>query len=348
MANQSNQCIMYTMNIGNHATDERVFIIAEIGANHEGDIKRAKNLMQLAKESGADAVKFQTYHPTRLVHAMDTDRRRHFQKLALSESEFKDLAQYASTNDILFFSTPFDLESVDLLINLGVPAIKIASGDITYWPLIQKIADSGLPIILSTGVSDFTEIKSVTDRLFHYCPAINDRIGILHCVSMYPTPPAQAHLGDIHHLKTLFPTIDVGYSCHVTGNVACLAAVAMGARIIEKHFTDDHNFSSFRDHQLSATPSEFRDLVDQVRQLELMMGTSDTTTVGHETFHLFRRSVAARIPIPIGTEITREMLTCLRPEIGIPALDFDTIIGKKTTQTLDAGEIISPTSVQLS
>lgn len=267
------------MNIGSFDLAKRVFIIAEGGNCHEGSFERAAEMVKVAKKAGTDAIKFQTIVPEKLVSADQTERMARLKKFQLTQDQFKQLAKVAEKEGIVFLSTPFDTESAKFLNNL-VPAFKIASGDITFTPLLETVASFGKPILLSTGGSSMADIKQALQTIG------NTPVCLLHCVLSYPTTSEQANLQRINLLKQF--DRPVGYSDHTLGLAASLAAVAMGARVIEKHFTLDKQLSDYRDHQLSADPGELTELVQQIRELEKMLGE-----VGQETSPVEQSVVAA-------------------------------------------------------
>lgn len=248
---------------------DKVFIIAEAGNCHEGSISRAKEMIIAAKEVGADAIKFQTIIPEKLVSADQTERLARLKKFQLSQDQFRELTETAQQQEIIFLSTPFDIESAKFLNDL-VPMFKIASGDVKFIPLLQTVAEFSKPVLLSTGGSTLQEIKQALDILGKV------RVCLLHCVLSYPAPLDQANLQRIHLLQELSSW--VGYSDHTLGIEAAVTSVAMGATVIEKHFTLDKNLSDFRDHQLSANPVEFAELVRRIRQLEIMIGETGQET----------------------------------------------------------------------
>lgn len=241
----------------------KVLIIAEAGNCHEGDVGRAKEMIHQAREAGADAIKFQTIVPERLVSADQAKRLAQLRQRQLSYDQFAALAREAEQAGIIFLSTPFDVESAFFL-NQLVPAFKVASADITFFPLLEAVAQFGKPVLFSTGGSTMTEVVN-SMAYFKEVP-----VCMLHCVIGYPTPLDQANLQRIHLLKTLNPW--VGWSDHTLGLAASTAAVAMGARVVEKHFTLDKNLSDFRDHQMAANPLELAELVQRIREVETMMG----------------------------------------------------------------------------
>lgn len=253
----------------------RIFIVAEIGGNPEGDLGLAKRMIKEAAKTGVDAVKFQTYKAEKLVRKSEGWATKRFTKLAFTEDQFIELAGIARGLGIHFMSTPFDLDAVDFL-DAYVPAFKIASGDITFLQMIQKIAGKNKPIMLSTGASNIDEIRRAIDVIGKTNPDLfkKNRVTVLHCVCSYPTPPSEANLLSIPFLADILG-VPVGYSDHTQGTTACLAAAALGASIIEKHFDLEGNEDAFEggiygkgDHVLSARPRDMKNLVSNIRKIE--------------------------------------------------------------------------------
>ncbi|MCK4304166.1 MAG: N-acetylneuraminate synthase family protein, partial [Candidatus Eisenbacteria sp.] len=259
------------MRIGNHDTDQRVLIIAEIGNNHEGQYGLAEEMIERAARAGADAVKFQTIVPERLVSPRQAERIAQLKRFQLSDEDFTGLSQVARRAGVLFISTPFDLGSVATLEPL-VAAYKVSSGDNNFIPLLDRICRTGKPILLSAGLTDWVEIKRSCGHIRDQwrTRGIDPGLGVLHCVSAYPVPPAEANLAVIGRLRELGVT--TGYSDHTLGIEAAVLSVAAGARIVEEHFTVDKNYSSFHDHQLSADPADMQELVRRVREVETFLG----------------------------------------------------------------------------
>ena len=257
------------MKIGHLDTSERVVIVAEIGVNHEGDIDVAHELVGRAADAGADAVKFQVYRTESYVDPDDTERFERMKRFELRFGEFTRLANDAHSLGLAFIATPFDLESADLCIEI-CDAVKIASKDIDLWPLLERVADSDRPMIVSTGMCDLERVR----RTVEWINARRDEdlgLAVLHCVSSYPVPARQAELRAISLLACM-SCCEVGYSDHTQNSMAPTLAVALGARIIEKHFTLDRAYSDFRDHRISANPGEMTKLVQRIRQAEAMLG----------------------------------------------------------------------------
>lgn len=256
--------IMEKIKIGDRyvGKGEPTFIIAEGGLNHNGDIDIGKELVKEAKKCGADAIKFQSYHTEDFI-SKKSEYYELFKSLELSEEEFYELKEYAEKIGIMFISTPLDLKYVDILNKMNVPAFKIASGDLTFYPLLEKVAKTGKPVILSTGMSDIGEIWEAVKVLENN--GCRDII-LLHCISSYPTPYEDVNLNAIKTLKSIF-NIPVGYSDHTLGILAPVVSVALGADVIEKHFTLDKNMEG-PDHALSADPEEFKEMVNNIRLVE--------------------------------------------------------------------------------
>lgn len=332
------------MRILHHNTDDRVFIVAEIGNNHEGSRQLAEELIGRAAEAGADAVKFQTIVPERLVASSETARIAQLARLCLPVDSFAHLADVAAHAGTVFISTPFDLASVAAL-NAFVPAFKIASGDHTCPPLLRAVAATGKPMICSTGCGTIDTVRAAKRCIEAVWAARGMRsdLALLHCVSSYPVPAEQANLRGIATLVREFPDCTIGYSDHTLGIDAAVAAVAVGARIIEKHFTIAHDYSDFRDHQLSANPAELADLVRHVRTLEGMLGTGEKVVQEQEVAvaKTVQRSLAALHDLSAGCVLTADDLTFLRPATGIPASAFDAMLGRRVMCDVRAGTLLA-------
>ncbi|MDO8463198.1 MAG: N-acetylneuraminate synthase family protein [bacterium] len=337
------------MMIGHHNTASRVFVIAEIGNNHEGSRALAEDLIGRAALAGVDAVKFQTIVPERLVARTDERRLAQLRRFQLSYDDFRHLATVAQRAGVLFLSTPFDCESAAFLDAL-VPAYKVASGDLTFLPMIEVIAHTGKPVIFSTGAATVDEIRVAVAHVQGAWAArgVSGDHALLHCVASYPVPPGQANLGAISTLREQFPHSTIGYSDHTMGNDAAVAAVAIGARIVEKHFTLAHDYSDFRDHQLSATPDEIRVLVERIRAVELMMGSGvkvpqPCEEVGRSAF---RRAVVAAEDLPEGIVLSAAHLTWVRPAGPFAPGQELGIIGKRLRRAVVAGTVLDPQCIE--
>jgi sialic acid synthase SpsE len=334
--------------IGDFDTSRQVFVIAEIGNNHEGDFATAREMVRSAAEAGADAVKFQTFVPERFVSSSDPARLERLRGFQLSYAQFEQLAALASDVGVIFFSTPLDIESARFLNGIQ-PVFKIASGDNTFFPLIEEVAAFGKPLIISTGLATIPLLTRIRDDVHAIWRdrAIEQELAFLHCVASYPVPPEQAAIGAIRVLESTFPDCVIGYSDHTLGIDTSLYAVAAGARIIEKHFTLDKNHSDFRDHQLSAEPEELRRLVQGIRALTLTIGEADKSPQPCEDDLRVaaRRSIAAARDITQGSVLVADDLTWLRPGSGLPPGDEHKLLGRATARPLNAGELIHMTDL---
>lgn len=320
------------MRIGKLNLNKKVMVIAEIGNNHEGSFQLAKKLIKLAADSGADAVKFQTFIAEEYIsHNLDNERFKKIKKYQLSHEKFKKLKKYASTKNLIFLSTPFDISSAKYL-NKIIPAFKISSGDINFFPMIEFISKTKKPIILSTGISSFQQIKDTLKYIQKFRRL--DNVALLHCMSLYPTPIDNANLNTIHMLKEISKY--VGYSDHTLGIDACNAAVAMGARIIEKHFTIDNSYSDFRDHKISSDPSEFNKLIKSIRLTEKLISINNTKKILN--FKNIQRSIVSRYDLEIGTIISNKHLAWVRPGTGIRPGNESSILGKKLIKKITKGD----------
>jgi len=335
------------MKIGPIDLDREVLLVAEIGNNHEGDIGRAEELVHRAAESGAQAVKFQTIVPERLVSARDAARIDRLRRFAFSYDQFGRLAETARRAGVMFLSTPFDVESVGHLDPL-VPAFKIASGDNDFVTLLEVVAATGKPILLSTGMASLDDVRRA-------CATIEavwrKRVGapgmvLLHCVSSYPAPPESANLLAIRTLERAMG-YPVGYSDHTLGIDAALLAVALGARVVEKHFTLSKTQSAFRDHQLSAEPAELAELVRRIRDVRAMLGDGLKVVLPVEeaVAKAARRSIVAKRALPAGHIIALDDLDWLRPGGGLPPGREAALVGRALRRAVAAGDMITPEAV---
>jgi N-acetylneuraminate synthase/N,N'-diacetyllegionaminate synthase len=329
------------MKIGPHDLDHEVLVVAEIGNNHEGSCERAERMIARAAEAGAGAVKFQVIIPERLVSVSQTERIRQLSRFQLSYAQFEQLADVARRHNVLFLATPFDLESARFLAPL-VPAFKIASGDNNFFPLLDTIARLGKPMILSTGLMGLADVrrsKEFIERVWQE-EGHEAELAVLHCVVNYPTAPADAHLLAIRSLQTLGCT--VGYSDHTLGGEAAVLAVALGARIIEKHFTLDKNQSDFRDHRLSADPADLTDLVRRVKQAQVLLGSGDKRLQPSEAdvVRSVRRSIVAGRDLSAGTVLRWEDLSWVRPGDGLAPGQEGLVLNRKLARALRKGERI--------
>ena len=330
------------MKIGSFDTSKKVLVIAEIGNNHEGDVKLATEMVREAARAGVDAVKFQTFRTELFANPKDTARYERLRRFELSCHDFSELQKLSHSLGLLFFSTPLDLESAQFL-NGIVDAFKIASGDNNFYPLLSEVAFTGKPIIISSGASDLQQAcqsEKYIKQAWHQ-KSIVGQLAILHCVSNYPAAPEDANLAAIITLAERLGC-DVGYSDHTLGIKACVLSVALGAQIIEKHFTLDHHYSDFRDHQISADPEEMRQLVKDVRTASKLLGGGDKLVLAseEEMAPLIRRSIVAADQLPVGHCITPDDLMWLRPANGLPPGEEGKLVGKIVQKTIERAEPI--------
>lgn len=331
--------------------DRPCFIIAEAGVNHNGDPELARRLIDVAVEAGADAVKFQTFKAERLMtpsapkaayqkastgptgSQLDVIR-----KLELSGEVFRSLRDYCVKKGILFLSTPFDEESADFLDELGVPVFKIPSGEITNPSFLAHVARKGKPIILSTGMADEVEVARAVEAIR---ATGHTQLILLQCTSAYPADPGDANLRAMLTLGQSFG-VAVGYSDHTLGVETALAAVALGACVVEKHFTLDRNLPG-PDHQASAEPAELAALVRGIRCVEKALGDGRKAPAAAEadTAAVARKSLVAAVDIPAGTVLTEAMITAKRPGTGIPPAEAGRVVGREAVRDIHKGEIIA-------
>lgn len=326
------------------------YIIAELSANHNGSLSRAKESIKAAKESGAHAIKLQTYTADTMTIDCDApgfvvsgglwDGYKLYDLYAEAHTPFewhRELFDYARSLNITCFSSPFDETAVDLLEGLNAPAYKIASFELTDLPLIKRVAKAGKPILMSTGMATEEEIREaiVTAR-----SAGCDDILIFHCISSYPAPIEQANLRKILNLKEKFG-VEVGLSDHTMGNVAAVTSIALGATAIEKHFTLSRADKG-PDSEFSVEPDELRQLVDDTNSAWLALGVADFSRPDAETSSLiFRRSLYFVNDIAAGQRITRDDIRRIRPGYGLPPKHFDEIVGRVVARDVSRGQPVA-------
>jgi N,N'-diacetyllegionaminate synthase len=315
------------------------YVIAEAGVNHNCDLALGKRLVETAKHAGADAIKFQSYTASKISTRVaprywfepkdpngtqwDT-----FDKLdKLSDDDFRALLEHAKQLGLTAFSSPFDDEAVDFLAGLQVPAFKIASADLTCHPLLERAARLRKPLILSTGTATLAEVEEALEVVRR---AGNDEVVLLHCTLKYPCPPEGINLRMMEHLMRAFPELPVGLSDHSLGISVAQAAVAMGACMIEKHYTVDKTLPGSPDHHLSVDPPEMRAMLEGIRTVEKALGkaTKGVEPLEHDALLYARRSVTSKAAIPKGTRVTRAMLTYKRPGTGISPRFFPMVVGR--------------------
>ena len=307
-------------------------IVAEIGFNHNGDVSLACEMIKAAASAGADAVKFQTFLASDLA-LKSSEHYNIIKNGELSLTEHERLIKTAHENGIIFLSTPFSRAGVDMLESLNISAYKVASMDITNSPLLRHISSTGKPMIVSTGMATISEIAEALDVIKQ---TGRNKVILLHCVSKYPTAPDEANLKSIPFLKSVF-SVPVGYSDHVLGNTVAMSAIAVGASLIEKHFTTDKSLPG-PDHKISSDPKELRTLIREIENVKKSLGSVSfcQDRVDRKEAILFRRSLYAKVNIPTGTVITAEMIKCVRPEKGLKPEFVEYIIGR--TARVDISE----------
>ncbi|MEM9340777.1 MAG: N-acetylneuraminate synthase family protein [Bacteroidota bacterium] len=312
-------------------------LIAEIGGNHEGDFDYAMKLTELAIESGADYIKFQIYTGDGLVNPVEgAQRNKHFKKFELSREQHIQLAERCRQSQKGYLASVWQEDAMEW-IDPYIDFYKIGSGDLTAYPLLKATAKWEKPILLSTGLSTEKEVTDAVDYLKGINPLYEnpDYLGVLQCTSMYPIPNEDANLNVMNSLKEK-TNATIGYSDHTEGSKALEIAVAMGAQILEFHFTDDRENKTFRDHKVSLTKEEVLGLIDTINEIQATQGDAQKRPLAVEGDHVvsFRRAVYPGVDIPAGKVIEEKDLITLRPNHGIPANEFDTLIGKTAVRDL--------------
>lgn len=326
------------------------YVIAEAGVNHNGDLALARHLVDVAVEAGADAVKFQTFQAELLASAAAP--KANYQKvtttsaesqldmlrrLELSRAAHEALLPYCQERGILFLSTPFEEVSADYLESLGVAAYKLPSGEITNLPFLTHVARKGRPLIVSTGMSTLGEVEAALQTI---AAASHPPVALLHCVSNYPADPAQTNLRAMLTMQAAFG-VPVGYSDHTPGIEVALAAVALGACIIEKHFTLDKNLPG-PDHQASSEPEELKALLRGIRKVESSLGDGRKVPALCEanTAAVGRKSLIAACDLPAGTVLSERAVTIKRPGNGLPPAARPYVVGRTLKVAVSAGEVL--------
>jgi N-acetylneuraminate synthase len=340
-------------------------VIAELGVNHNGRLADALELVEAARRAGADAVKLQLFVPSELCSRLHrADELAMLERLRLSDADHVRIVAAARERDMPVFATPFDEPSLALLRNLGIPIIKVGSGEVTHTPLLRSIASTGLPVILSTGGCEWADVDRavailcagavapVSDRPSPGRPlsdrsstgrssetVSSNRLSLLHCTSAYPPPDEEVNLRLIPELALAYPDCTVGLSDHTLGFEASVAAVALGAKIIEKHLTLDRDAAG-PDHAASADPAQFAELVAAIRRTERMLGDGCKTIQPSEG--VIGRSILAARVLPAGHVLTPDDLAFKRPGGGVRPWDAATVLGRALRRDLPADEFIQP------
>jgi sialic acid synthase SpsE len=346
---------MRTVNIGGRTVggDAPAYIIAEAGVNHQCDMQMARRMIDEAAAAGADAIKFQTYRTETLTTRWaprywedpptDETQFTYFKNSDdFGREEYEELFEYSREKDIEWLTTPFDLEAVQWMSDLGMAAFKIASADLTDWPLIDAAAENNVPLIVSTGGSTLDEIHEMVD----HCREIgNEQVILLHCILSYPAPLEEMNLRRISRLIDEFPDMIIGLSSHVIPTpcvVVPTAAVALGAKVVEVHFTLDTDMEGV-DHTLSVDPEMLAGMVDNIRTVEASLGSEEITVLPCEESarKYARRSIIAAVDIPEGTVIERDHLIMKRPGTGVPPTEMQQMIGRTTVNAVEEDQLVT-------
>lgn len=332
---------------------ERCIVIAEAGVNHNGSLDLAHRLVDVAVQADADFVKFQTFRTEALVTR--TAQKAAYQKrttghtesqfemlkkLELDENAFRELAAYASSKNIGFLSTPFDIESARFLATLGVSAFKVSSGDLTNLPFLRELAGMGFPIILSTGMATLGEVEDAVETC--ECAGVPiDKLTLLHCTTEYPAPAEEINLRAMQTIADAFPGAMFGYSDHSEGIEIPIAAVALGAQVIEKHFTLNRTMEG-PDHKASLEPTELAVMVRAIRRVGVALGDGRKRPTVSELSNreIARKSIVAARPIAKGEVFTEQNLSIRRPGNGISPARWDCLIGQPATRDYAQDEMI--------
>lgn len=349
---------MKPTNLGSHSIGStgRCFIIAEAGVNHNGDLKLALELVRQAKRCGADCVKFQTFKADQVVtrtapkaayqlKVTDVAESQYdmLKRLELSDADLRTVMEACKSEGILFLSTPYDIEDARLLHELGVTAFKLASIHLVETPFLRRLAQFKKPLIVSTGMATLAEIDEALRAIRENG---NPDVYLLQCTTNYPSDLADTNLRAMGAMQTSFQ-VTVGYSDHTEGISACLAAVALGAAVIEKHFTLDRALPG-PDHRCSSDPAEFTSLVRGIREVELALGSSVKRPSERERINALnmRRSIVTRLPIAKGTRLTEDLLTFKRPAAGLQPARLGEVLGRTTRDNLPADKLLQLTDLE--
>lgn len=327
-----------------------IFIIAEAGVNHNGDIEIAKKLVDVAALAGADAVKFQTFRAEALVcrnaqkadYQMTTTEQSESQfdmlkKLELTSDMHKQLMDYCAQKGIMFLSTPFDIDSIHYLVGCGMNILKVPSGEITNYPYLRAVGQTGKKVILSSGMSTLEEVREAVNVLRNFG---SKDITVLHCNTEYPTPYKDVNLQAMVTIRDELG-VAVGYSDHTQGIEVPIAAAALGATVIEKHFTLDRNMEG-PDHRASLEPQELEAMVRAVRNIEQALGDGrkEPSASEKKNMDVVRKSIVARCGIKTGERLTEENLTTKRPGTGINPMSWEQVVGKMAVRDFNEDELI--------
>ena len=330
----------------------KVFIIAEAGVNHNGSLELAKKLIDVAAEAGADAAKFQTFRADKLVSksaqkaeyqkqttSVDESQFEMIKKLELDENAHRELIRHCKEKQIMFLSTPFDHDSIEMLNNFGMPIFKIPSGEITNLPYLRHIGRLGKEVILSTGMADLGEIEDALDVLMHE-GVTKEKITVLHATTEYPCPIEEVNLRAMQTIRAAFG-VKVGYSDHTQGIEVPIAAVALGACMIEKHFTLDRTMEG-PDHKASLEPGELKAMVQAIRHISQALGNGikKPSKSEEKNMAIARKSIVAIQPIKLGEPFNTDNISVKRPGNGISPMRWDEVLGKNARRDFALDELI--------
>jgi len=328
------------------------YCIAEVGINHNGDLDRAKRMIEIAKEVGADAVKFQTFKAEEFCgdpkqqftyysqgKEVTESMLKMFKRYEFEPEQWREIKEHCDSVGITFFSSPQNRTDLNLLLSIGVPAIKVGSDDFTNLPLLQSYAAEDIPLILSCGMSDLSEVHQALDAVGWFT---GKPVALLLCTSQYPTPPVDVNALKVTTLKQAFPGLLVGFSDHTQGPLAACLAVALGARIFEKHFTLDHDLPG-PDHWFSDDIDELRGWINQIRKADMMMGSPFVMpTLAEKDMRIVaRRSIVALKNINVGDTLDDSNIGLRRPGDGLPPAMISQLYGLKATNHINSGNRLS-------
>jgi N,N'-diacetyllegionaminate synthase len=333
----------------------KTLVIAEAGVNHNGDIRIAKKLIEAAANAGADIVKFQSFKANQMSTRLASKAKYQIlaenkvesqyemlERLELTEQAHHEIIAHCQSQEIEFLSTGFDKQSIDLLIKLGQEIFKIPSGEITNLPFLRHLGQLGKRLILSTGMANNDEIGSAL-KVLEESGTSREKITVLHCTSSYPAPLEDVNLSAMIEIKNRFE-VNIGYSDHTNGIEIAIAAAALGATMIEKHFTIDRTLPG-PDHMSSLEPDELKSMVDGIRKIELAIGDGRKRLMQSEVENreIVRKSIVSKIPIYFGESFSEANLTTKRPGSGVSPMKWDSLIGKKAQRDYLADELIDET-----
>ncbi len=337
---------------------DKTIVIAEAGVNHLGRMDYAEELVKTAARAGADIVKFQTYKADKLStkkaprfwswegeHDQEGSQHDSYSNLdSFGKNEYIELKKICEKHGVVFMSTPFDEDSADMLVDIGMKGFKIASCDLTNLPFLKHIAKNQLPILLSTGAATIEEIRQAVDVIESEG---NQQICIMHCTLCYPTNPKDSNLSALNHIAEEFPGYVLGLSDHTLGTIVPSASILYGAKVIEKHYTFDKTLPDSADHWLSLNESEMKVMVDNLRELEVAIGGGKKVKLECETpAHQFaRRSLVSEVDIKAGDVLTREMLGIKRPGTGLAPEFLDRFVGQVASRDIEADRLLTMSDI---